>query len=121
MQRLLLYFIGVLLCLALGLGWVAKHQYDTAAYLRTENKAFSEALERAARREDRDRKVLVARQAQVASTARKLVQVEQALSEALQRNSDWSNTNVPQDVQDSLGGPSSGLPDGLYGPTEVRP
>lgn len=113
MNRLLLWLTGILLVSTLGLGWVAKTEYDAVRYLRIENKAFSEALERATVREDRDRKVLVARQAKLASTARKLAEAQQALSEALQRNPDWSNTNVPTDVQEALGGARSPVPDGL--------
>lgn len=112
MTKALAIAVALLLATLLGVGWVAKSQYDNAAYLKTENKALLDEQKRAIEREDRDRKVLVARQAKIVSQARKLAQAEQALSEALQRNKAWSDTDVPDDVQKALGGAGSGLPDG---------
>jgi hypothetical protein len=61
-----------------------------------------EALEQAREREENARAVLVARQAEIASTALKLSEAQKALSEALYANSQWSNTNVPHTVQNGL-------------------
>lgn len=107
---------GLVLILAMllaGAGYGLKTQYDSIHDLRTANEVLTEAAERATARAKQDRKVLVARQAQVASTARKLAQAERALQEALQANKPWSDTDVPEDVQRALGGPSSGLPERL--------
>ena len=46
----------------------------------------------------------------MALQARKSAEAQQALSEALQANKTWSDTDVPTDVQKSLGGPSGGPP-----------
>jgi hypothetical protein len=105
MNRVLLGVLAALLALVLGLGWWGKHQYDAAASLRIENSALTEAAEQAARATKRDRQVLVARQAEIASTARKLAQAQRGLAEALQRNNSWSDTHVPDDVQKALAGP----------------
>lgn len=113
LSRILAGAIAVLLLALAGVGWMAKSQYDAASALRIENKGLTEAAERAARRAKSDRKVLVARQAEIALQARKLAQADQALSEALQRNKSWSDTDVPPDVQKALSGASSPVPDGL--------
>jgi hypothetical protein len=57
-----------------------------------------------------DRKVLVARQAKIAAQSRILTQAQQGVVEALQRNKTWSDTDVPTDVQNALGGHSGGTP-----------
>ena len=43
-------------------------------------------------------------QQHLAFTARKLAHTKEALSEALQRNKSWSDTDVPKDVQEALAG-----------------
>lgn len=109
MTKVYLTILGVLLAIILGLGWFGKAQYDCARDLRTANKSLTEAAEQAQRRAKSDRKVLVARQGEIASQARKLAEAEQALSEALQRNKAWSDTDVPDDVQKALQDPRAGL------------
>lgn len=105
MNRVYLTVIAVLFALLALLGW----QFDSAklekAALAEQNKTLTEAQNRAVEREKLDRKVLVARQAKIASQARKIAQAQEALSEALQRNKDWSDTDVPDEVQKALAGP----------------
>jgi hypothetical protein len=113
MIKFLAAALAVVVAIAVGLAY----QWDrTRAALAVETaraEALTEAVKRAVEREKRDRKVLVARQAKIASETRKSEQAQEALSEALQRNKPWSDTDVPDDVQKALGGPSSGLGDGL--------
>lgn len=111
--KLLAALVVALLVVVIVLGSYARSAWVEGQYLKTENRALIDEQKRAVEREDRDRKVLVARQAKIASQARKLAQAQQSLSEALQRNKDWSDTDVPDDVQKALGGPSGGLPTGL--------
>lgn len=113
MNRLALIGWSVLLALFLTLGYLVYSGASEKAVLQTTNKALVEAADRAAEREKADRALLVSRQAEIASQARKLAHTQQALSEALQRNKAWSDTDVPLDVQKALGGAGSGLPDGL--------
>lgn len=111
LTKVLATLVVVLLAAVIALGVVARSAWVDGQYLKTENKALLDEQKRAIQREDRDRKVLVARQAKIASQARKLAQTELALSEALQRNKAWSDTDVPDDVQKALGGAGSGLPE----------
>lgn len=87
-------------------GWLTS--YREKAVLAADIGRLVEALDQAREREASNAALLVARQSAIVSQARKLAQAQQALSEALQRNSDWSNTNVPPDVQNALGGLPSG-------------
>ena len=104
--------VVVLLVVVIVLGSYARSAWVEGQYLKTENKALVDAQKRAVEREDRDRKVLVARQAKIALQARVLAQTRSALETALQRNKSWSDTDVPDDVQKALDGAGSGLPDG---------
>lgn len=113
MTKALASLVLILAMLLAGAGYGLKSQYDSIHDLRAANEVLTEAAERATARAKQDRQVLVARQAQVASTARKLALTERALQEALQANKSWSDTDVPEDVQRALGGPSSGLPERL--------
>lgn len=113
LTKLLATLVVALLVVVIVLGSYARSAWVEGQYLKTENKALLDEQKRAIQREDRDRKVLVARQAKIALQARKLAQTEQALSEALQRNKAWSDTDVPDDVQKALGGRSGPAPDGL--------
>ena len=113
MNRVYLTLCAVLLSLILPLGYLVYSGGQEIAELKQSNKSLTEAAERAASRAKLDRKVLVAKQAQVASKQRELDKAQEALSEALQRNKSWSDTDVPDDVQKALSGPSSPAPDGL--------
>lgn len=100
----------IALIVALGLsGYGLYVSIGKVAAQKIELSQKNDALERAARRVKSDRKVLVAREAVIASTARKLAAESRKLQDALQRNNDWSNTSVPADVQEALAGPSDGL------------
>lgn len=81
------------------------------AELKEQNNVLTNGAKRAQEQANLDRKVLVIRQAQIASQARKLTQAQYALVEALQRNKSWSDTDVPIEVQKLLSGPSDGLPE----------
>jgi hypothetical protein len=105
MNRVYFTIITVLLALLGATGWLLKSQYTTNATLRVENTVLVEAADRAAEASKRDRQVLVARQAEIASTTRKLAQAQRNLAEALQRNNSWSDTHVPDEVQKALRGP----------------
>lgn len=73
---------------------------------------LTEAQERALARARADRATLVARQAKIASQTAKLAQAQQALSEALQDEKAWSDTDVPTAVQNALSGRSGGSDSG---------
>lgn len=113
MTRTLIITIGILLAIASLLGYGLNRSYREQAQLEVVAKSLTEALERVQAQSEKNRKVLVARQAENASQARILAQAQEALSEALQANKPWSDTDVPPDVQKALGGPSSPAPDGL--------
>lgn len=98
----------VLAALVLALGGTGYGLYERNAVLKRDNKTLTDAAERASKREMEYRRILGARSTEIASQARKLAQENAALSEALQRNKSWSDTDVPPDVQNSLGGPSGG-------------
>lgn len=125
MTKPLLTLILVLSGLLALTGWQAKVQYSKASALRTEITTISQArddavkaLNQAVEREKSDRQLLVARQAQIASQARKLKDVQNRLSAALERNKAWSDADVPPDIIGGLAGPSGALPDGLPVGTE---
>ena len=122
MNRLTLIGWSVLLALVLLLGYATYTGIGERAVLQAANEALTEASARAVEREKSDRQVLVARQAEIAAKQRELKQVQEALSEALQRNKAWSDTDVPDEVQSALGGAPSGLAGVLpTAPPAVRP
>ena len=97
-----------LIVAALGLtGWGLYREIQSGAVKSERIEALTKASDEAAKQRLKDRKVLVARASEIASKRRELARTQEALSEALQRNNDWSNTNVPIEVQKALGG----LPD----------
>lgn len=106
MTKILAGIILALVLLAAGLGYTVKRQAGQVAALEVKQEALSKALNQAAERVRRDRKALVAREAANAAQARKLAQAQEALSEALQRNKTWSDTDVPAEVQEALVGRS---------------
>lgn len=115
------YVAASLLACLLGLGWYADHTRTALAAEKIKNTELSDALGRAVASEQRARKALVARQAANAVEARRFKQVQEALSEALQRNKTWSDTDVPPDVQNAVNGPSDGLPERLPNNPENSP
>ncbi len=102
----------------LGALWYVGHLYlsqrDGLTTKTATLEGLTEAQNQAQERSKSDRQVLVARQARIASEARKLAQENEGLRAALQRNKSWSDTDVPPEVQDALLGRS----DGLGGPSE---
>ena len=108
MNRVYLTIIAILIALLALLGWQLDGAKADKAALAEQNKALTEAAARAVERQKADRQVLVARQAKIAAKQRELKKAQEALSEALQRNNDWRDTNVPDEVQKALGGPSGG-------------
>ena len=108
MTKLYLYLVVGLSIMLLGVGWAAKSFYTKNVVLEAQNASLMEASKRAQERMKADRQVLVARQAKIAAQARVLADTREALSEALQRNKTWSDTDVPDDVQKALSGRSGG-------------
>ena len=97
-----------LIVAALGLtGWGLYREIQSGAVKSERIEALTKASEQAAKQRLKDRKVLVARAGELASKRAELAKAQEALESALQRNNDWSNTNVPIEVQKALGG----LPD----------
>lgn len=113
MNRVYLSALAGLLALSGLLGYLVYFGGQEIAELKQQNKSLIAASERAAERFKYDRKVLVARQAKIASQTRKLAESETALQNALRSNKTWSDTDVPPDVQRALGGPSGAVPDSL--------
>lgn len=101
--------VCVVVALLTGGGYLYKGAVERESALRTQLNALTEAQKQAEKRRKSDRKVLVATQAKIASQGRKLALTESALSEALQRNKSWSDTDVPDDIQKALYGASDGL------------
>jgi uncharacterized protein HemX len=99
---------AMLVAVVLGLSVLGYGLYHKNSVLSTENQRLTEASKRVAERELEYRRILGTRQKEIASQARKLAQANAALSEALQRNKSWSDTDVPPDVQNALSGPSGG-------------
>ena len=106
MNKILAGVIIALVLIAGGLGYTVKRQAGEVARLEAHADALGKAIDRAAERIRRDRKALVAREAANAAQGRKLAQAQEALSEALQRNKTWSDTDVPTDVQEAIVGRS---------------
>lgn len=104
---------AILFSLILALTYFVYSGAEQIGKLKEVNKVLLEAQNRAIQREQADRKVLVARQVKIASQARKLAQANTALSEALKSNKAWSDTDVPDEVQKALAGPSGGPATGL--------
>jgi hypothetical protein len=100
-------YVILTLTLALALtGWGLWAQVHTNAELSAKLEGTEETLSRLSEQREQDRKVLVARAQKIASKQRELARAQEALAKALQANNDWSNTNVPTDVQKALTGPS---------------
>ena len=113
MTRAYVAVVAILFSLILALTYFVYSGAEQIGKLKEVNKVLLEAQNRAIQREQADRKVLVARQVKIASQARKLAQANTALSEALQRNKSWSDTDVPDEVHKALAGPSGGPSTGL--------
>lgn len=107
------WLLAALVALVLVLSGVGYGLYERNQRLGDQNKILTEASNRAAERELEYRRILGSRSKEIASQARKLKQAQQGLSEALQANKSWSDTDVPTDIQKALSGPSDGPADRL--------
>lgn len=108
--------ISIIITLAVALGGVVylykRDLRDLSAANATLNDSvdrLSEASKRAQERSKRDAKALVAREAEIASQRARLAEAQQGLQKALGAEQEWSNTNVPTDVQNALSGALRGL------------
>lgn len=122
MRATLALWVGVVLAFA-GLGYLYSNQLTANRDLSAANAALNdsvdrltEASKRAQERSKRDAKALVAREAEIASQARKLAEAQQGLQKALGAEQEWSNTNVPTTVQNTLRAASDGLHDRATSP-----
>lgn len=108
-----------------GLGYLYSNQLTATHALSAQNTALVAQIEslgkvaiRAQERRIHEGEVLVAREVKIVVQARKTAVQTRVAETALQRNIEWSDTDVPQDVQNALYGASSGLPepaaDGLF-------
>lgn len=102
MTKILISTVLALFASLTVLGFYAYSLREDVATLAGSNKSLTAAVNRAILREQADRKVLVARQAQMALQARKLAETQRGLEKALQANKAWSDTDVPKDVRDAL-------------------
>ncbi len=102
---------ALVLCLALavfGLGLLLFKSGQSVALAEEATKSASEALDQAVAARKLDARVLATRQVENAAQGRKLAQAQQALSQALQANLVWSDTNVPTAVQEAILSDSGG-------------
>lgn len=118
MTKYWLIYIVALTLMCLGAFGLLHRAHVEIQDVRAERDMAVEARNRAVERMKLDGEVLVARQAQIASQARKLKDVQNRLSAALERNKAWSDADVPPDIIGGLAGPSGALPDGLPVGTE---
>ena len=111
MNRILIGLV-LALTLALGLlGWRVSVLADQKAALVAAQETLLEAQERAVASLKRAQRALGSREAENRVQARKLADAQSALSAALQSENEWSDTHVPPEVQNALGGALSGLPE----------
>ena len=92
-----------------GLGYLYNYEHKARVLAEQRAEQAHEAMNEAQQRSKRVVDMLVARERKIASQARKSAQAQAAVSEALQRNKSWSDTDVPPDVQQALTGPFNGL------------
>jgi uncharacterized protein HemX len=108
MTKYLIAAIAALVLALGGMGYMLKKQVEQAAVLEVQVKTIKDAQKQAALRRKKDAATLVAREREIASQARKLADAQQGLSEALQAEKAWSDTDVPTTVQKALSGGSDG-------------
>lgn len=104
MNRAVIALVAMLIMLAV----LLTSALNGRAVLKEELQTANAGLEQAATQRKLDEKVLATRQAENASTGRKLAQSQAALAEALQRNKSWGEDDVPPEVIDALGGAGNG-------------
>lgn len=108
MNKVLICVTGILLVVAIVLGLAYSTTEKRAIAAEAQRDTAVQALDGVQKQRKIDAATLVANRALQASTARKLAEAQQGLSQALQRNSGWSDTEVPPDVFDALAGRSGG-------------
>lgn len=120
MRATLALWVGVVLALA-GLGYLYTHsqtQVDRLELQLAQQITLTEQARKASiqaqERLKSERKVLVAREAKIASQARKFTQAQEALKTALQAEKEWNDTEVPTAVREALLQAS----DGRHGPSD---
>jgi hypothetical protein len=114
MDRFINYFALVLIVL-FGISiYSTVHYRDAARVAVAERQVLTKALQTVQEQRKIDSGVLTARQGEILTQRRKLADLQSRLSEALQANKTWSDTDVPPDVQKALlrrsGDPVSGSP-----------
>lgn len=111
MNKVLWTVMTMLLIAMASLGLLARHQAGQIGALKLANKTATEALNRAAKQRKLDLATIAARDSANAATARKFEQARQGLQTALQARQDWSEADVPPEVQSALlrdsGGPNN--------------
>ncbi len=102
-------YVVLVLSLALAaVGWGLWAQVHKNGELSVQVDTLTEAAKQAQEQREKDRKVLVARGLELGSKRAELKRAQEGLQKALQAHNDWSNTNVPTDVQKALQGPFAG-------------
>lgn len=118
------YLWGVIALLTLACSLLLSKYADQVAALSKQSEAVMRLQyeqKQANMRREKDLSTLVAREADRRSTGLKLARAEQALSEALERNKTWSDTNVPTDIQDRILGLSDGPAEPVGGVSDLTP
>jgi hypothetical protein len=108
MSKGLIAFIGSLLLVVIVLGAMLVSAVRGVARADEAVKTASTALDRAVAARKLDARVLATRQVENAAQRLQLAHAQQALSQALQANSVWSDTNVPTAVQEAILSDSGG-------------
>lgn len=125
MTKALISIILTLILAVCGVTYLYKQEVAASASLTSHNAALVAQIEslgkaaiRAQERRIHEGEVLVAREVKIVVQTRKTAVQTRVAETALQRNIEWSDTDVPQDVQNALYGASSPVPepvaDGLF-------
>lgn len=102
MLKYLVGAIAILLLALTGVGLLYRAAAVKAAESEQRFTIAAAALGRVEAQRKLDANTLAARQVTIAAQARKLAQAQEGLSQALQANPVWSDTEVPTAVQEAL-------------------
>jgi hypothetical protein len=94
--------LAVTLMALAALGFLYRAEVRSGAATRAELQSATKALQGVAKQRKQDLATVAAWQRENASTGRKLAEAQQALSQALQGEKAWSDTEVPTTVQQAL-------------------
>lgn len=108
MTKALAAFLAASLLALVAVGVVARQQAVQLGVLREANKTATEALDRAAKQRQRDLATIALWQRSNAATARQFAMAQEGLQKALEAHADWSEADVPTDVQSALKRDSGG-------------